>query len=118
RSQAGDAAAERARIVLVDRAQAVGSQLGAGPRPVIERALADARIEVILGATIDAMTSTTLELASGRVIPGDAVVLTTGMQAAEFARRVPGVHDQLGRLVVGQFLQAPTAAGVFVAGDA
>jgi len=118
RGHGGDGAAERARVVLVDRAQAVGSQLGTGPRPVIERALADARIEVILGATIDAMTSTRLVLASGRVISGDAVVLTTGMQAAEFARRVPGEHDHLGRVVVGQFLQAPTAAGVFVAGDA
>ena len=64
------------------------------------------------------MTSTRLVLASGRVISGDAVVLTTGMQAAEFAHRVPGEHDHLGRVVVGQFLQAPTAAGVFVAGDA
>jgi len=118
RGHGGDGAAERARVVLVDRAQAVGSQLGTGPRPVIERALADARIEVILGATIDAMTSTRLVLASGRVISGDAVVLTTGMQAAEFARRVPGEHDHLGRVVVGQFLQAPAAAGVFVAGDA
>jgi NADH dehydrogenase len=118
RGHGGDAAAERARVVLVDRAQAVGSQLGTGPRPVIERALADARIEVVLGATIDAMTSTTLVLGSERVISGDAVVLTTGMQAAEFARRVPGEHDHLGRVVVDQFLQVPAAAGVFVAGDA
>jgi NADH dehydrogenase len=44
--------------------------------------------------------------------------LTTGMAAAGFTRHVPGDRDELGRVVVEQTLRAPSAASVFVAGDA
>jgi NADH:ubiquinone reductase (H+-translocating) len=110
--------AEQARILLVDRAEVVGPELGAGPRPLIEAALAEARIELRLGATVTAFGRNRLVLAYGETIDADAVILTTGMTAASFARKVPGKRDELGRIVVSRSLRAPTAPDVFVAGDA
>jgi len=110
--------AERARILLVDRAEVVGPELGAGPRPAIEAALTDARVELRLAATVAALARDRLVLADGETIHADAVVLTTGMAAAGFARNVPGPRDEVGRIVVDRLLRAPVAPGVFVAGDA
>ena len=110
--------AERARILLVDRAEVVGPELGAGPRPAIEAALTDARVELRLAATVAALARDRLVLADGETIHADAVVLTTGMSAAGFARNVPGPRDEVGRIVVDRLLRAPVAPGVFVAGDA
>jgi NADH:quinone reductase (non-electrogenic) len=110
--------AECARIVLVDRAEVVGPELGEGPRPVIEDALAEARVELRLGASVTALGRDTVMLADGETIRADAVILTTGMAAAGFARNIPGEHDALGRIPVDRSLRAPAAPDVFVAGDA
>src|SRR5262249_5358007 len=45
---------ERLRIVLTARAEAVGPELGPGPRPEIEAALAAASVELRLGAAVRA----------------------------------------------------------------
>jgi len=96
----GDRAAERLRVVLFDRAEMVGPELGPGPRPVIEAALAAAGVELRLGATVQALTADRVSFADGSVIAADAVVLATGMAASPFAARVPGKRDALGRVVV------------------
>jgi NADH dehydrogenase len=57
-------------------------------------------------------------LADGDTIAADAVVLTTGMAAAQFVQNIPDTRDELGRIIVDQFLRAPHARKVFVAGDA
>jgi NADH dehydrogenase len=110
--------AERLRIVVIDRAPVVGRPLGPGPRPVIESALARARVELVLGATVIGLSRNRVTLADRTVIDADAVVLTTGMMAAEFVRHLPGEHDELGRVVVDRTLRAPAIPDVFVAGDA
>ena len=110
--------AERARIVLVDRADVVGPELGPGPRPLIEAALAEARVELRLGMCVTAVAPDSLAFADGESVAADAVVLTTGMTAAPFVSNVPGARDALGRVVVDRFLRAPEAPDVFVAGDA
>jgi NADH:quinone reductase (non-electrogenic) len=110
--------AESARILLFDRADVVGPELGAGPRPVIEAALGAARIELRLSSTIVAIEPEKLVLGSGEMIDIDAVVLTTGMAAAAFVRNISGERDELGRVRVDQSLRNPAAPGIFVAGDA
>jgi NADH dehydrogenase len=110
--------ARRTTILLLDRAQVVGASLGPGPRPLIAAALTEARVTVRLGVLIAALSATSVVLADGEVINVDAVVLTTGMEAAPFARAVPGSHDDLGRVVVDSALRAPGAPDIFVAGDA
>ncbi len=109
---------ETLRIVLIDRAQTVGAELGAGPRPTIEAALSDARVELRLGATIESLDAGRVGFADGSSLAVDAVVLTTGMAAADFVRHVPGERDAIGRLKVERSLRAPQAPEVFVTGDA
>jgi NADH dehydrogenase len=114
----GNGAAERLRIVLIDRAETIGPELGPGPRPVIEAALASAGVELRLGAVVQALAADRVSFADGSVLAADAVVLATGMAASPFAAQVPGRRDQLGRIVVDASLRAPAAPDVFVAGDA
>lgn len=120
-----DGAAERLRIVLIDRAAAVGPELGPGPRPEIQAALEAANVELRLGAKVRALAADRVELADDSVLfaddsvlAADAVVLATGMAAAPFAAQVPGARDALGRVEVDVALRAPAAPEVFVAGDA
>jgi NADH:ubiquinone reductase (H+-translocating) len=111
-------AAERLRIVLIDRADTIGPELGPTPRPAIEAALAADRVELRLGATVSALAADRVGFADGSVLAADAVVLSTGMAAAPFAAQVPGERDRLGRVVVDASLRTPGAPGIFVAGDA
>jgi NADH dehydrogenase len=110
--------AERLRIVLIDRAAAIGPELGPGPRPVIEAALAAAGVELRLGVTVQALASDRVNFADGSVLAADAVVLATGMAASPFAAQIPGTRDRLGRVIVDASLRAPAAPDIFVAGDA
>lgn len=110
--------AERLRIVLIDRSNVVGPELGPGPRSEIERALQSARIELRLDATITALAANSVSFADGSGLSADAVVLATGMRASPFAAKVPGERDQLGRIIVDAELRAPASPDVFVAGDA
>ena len=114
----GDGAAERLRIVLIDRAETVGHELGSGPRAEIEAALAAAGVELRLGATVRALAADRVSFDDDSVLVADAVLLATGMAAAPFAAQVPGERDKLGRVVVDAALRAPAAPEVFVAGDA
>jgi NADH dehydrogenase len=112
-----DGVAERLRIVLINRAETVSRELGPGPRPEIEAALAAARVELRLGASVRALTADRVSFADGSVLAADAVVLATGMAASPFAAQVPGARDALGRVIVDAALRAPAAPEVFVAGD-
>ena len=118
RLAAHGAAAERVRVALIDRADVVGSELGPGPKPMIEAALADAGVELRLGATVATLAAGRVAFANGTSLDADAVVLTTGMVASGFVDRLPGDRDGLGRIVVERSLRAPAAPDVFVAGDA
>jgi NADH dehydrogenase len=109
---------DKLRIVLVDRVDVVGNDLGPGPRPVIEAALADAGVELRLGATITSLSSSHVSFSDDTRLDVDAVVLTTGLGAASLAEQIPGERDAAGRIVVDRWLRAPQADHVFVTGDA
>jgi NADH dehydrogenase len=113
-----DYAAERLRVVLIDRAATVGPELGPGPRPEIEAALEAANVELRLGASVRALAADRVTFGDDSALAADAVVLATGMAAAPFAAHVPGARDTLGRVVVDAALRAPAAPEVFCAGDA
>jgi NADH:ubiquinone reductase (H+-translocating) len=105
------------RILLVDQASEVGPKLGQQPRPVIQAALADANIELQLGVAIEEMSALHVSLSGGEKIDADAVILSTGLVAAPLASQVPGHKDGQGRVLVDEFLRAPSASEIFVAGD-
>lgn len=114
----GQSLADQARIVLIDRANVVGAELGPAPRGVIEAALTQARVELRLSAAITSLAEDRVDFADGTTLMADAVVLTTGMVAAPFVSQVPGQRDSLGRLIVDRALRAAEASDVFVSGDA
>lgn len=113
----GRNAGEMARLLLVDRAAVVGSELGDGPKQAILDAVGNAGIELRLSAEVRELGSRMLRLQQ-ETIDADAVVLTTGQVAAPYTAAVPGVRDDFGRIVVDQYLRAPDAPGIFVTGDA
>lgn len=114
-SHGGDG--KRLRISLFDRAAVVGPELGPGPRAEIETALTAAGVELRLGVRVTGLSANRIDLVDA-TIPADAVVLSTGMVAADFARHIPGERDELGRVLVARDLRSPFAPAVFVAGDA
>lgn len=110
-------AAEEVRVVLVERADTVGPELGPGPRPVITGALRELGIEVRLNASLASAHAAHLRLTNGTSISTHTAVWTAGMTASQLTREIPGRHDRLGRLLVDQDLRVPQAPEVFAAGD-
>ena len=107
-----------ARVVLVDRSAEVGAGLGSGPRPVIEAALRDNRVELHLGVQLAELDGTELQFGDGSTLDADLVVLTTGLRATDIVRQLPGTFDDLGRVYVDEDLSLAEAPFVFAAGDA
>jgi NADH dehydrogenase len=105
------------RIVLIERADVVGPDIGPRPRPTILAALAEVGIEVRLGRSITAVTSEGVCLDDGTPIAAATVIWTAGMQASPLTGDIPGRYDRLGRLEVDDQLRVPQAPHVFAAGD-
>jgi NADH dehydrogenase len=116
RALAGPAGGE-VRVVLVERADTVGPELGPGPRPVLTAALRELDLEVRLGVSLAAVDAAHLRLTDGTTIAAHTVVWTAGMTASPLTRQLPGRHDRLGRLVVDRHLRVPETPAVFATGD-
>jgi NADH:ubiquinone reductase (H+-translocating) len=109
--------ADGARVVLVERADVVGPELGPGPRPVIEAAVDALGVELRLGTTVTAFDGAGVELSDGTRIPALTAVWTAGMQASPITLHVPAQRDTLGRLVVTPRMRVRGLEAVFAAGD-
>ena len=107
--------ASRGRVVLVERNDVVGPELGPGPRQEIEAALDQLGIEKWLNTTVTALDKGWVQLSDGNIIEADAVVWCAGMQANPLTAQVPGNRDKLGRLNVNQQLRV--TRDVFATGD-
>lgn len=113
--EAATALAARGRVLLVDRSEVVGDQLGPGPRKEIEAALDELGIERRLGTTVTEVGDGYAVLSDGTRVEADAVVWSVGMRASELTRQISDELDHLGRVPVDQRLRALPEA--FVAGD-
>jgi NADH:ubiquinone reductase (H+-translocating) len=111
------AGSRRARVMLVDRSQTVGQQLGDGPRPQIIAALEKLGVGVRLGATVAEVTDSYVRLTDGAVIAASTTVWAAGMSASPLTEQIPGERDRLGRLIVDEYLRVPAAPHVYAAGD-
>lgn len=105
------------RVVLVERCDAIGPELGEGPRPVIADALAELGVDVRLGATLEAATPTSVHLSDGSDIATGTVVWTAGMVASHLTACLPAARDKIGRLRVDPYLRVDSVPEVFAAGD-
>jgi NADH dehydrogenase len=103
RELAGDGAgAARVRVVLVERADVVGPDLGDKPRPVIEEALAALGVELRLGATVQSIDREGVWLGSGERVESRTVIWAAGLRASPVAALASLPMDPLGRLSRGR----------------
>jgi NADH:ubiquinone reductase (H+-translocating) len=113
--EAATALAADGRVLLVDRADVVGEQLGQRPRAEIEKALDGLGIERRLGTSLTEVGDGYAILADGTKVEADVVVWAVGMRANQLAEQISGKLDHLGRVPVDPWLRA--LPEVFVAGD-
>lgn len=105
------------RVVIVERADAIGPELGANPRPVIEAQLAAKGVEVRTGVGVAEVAADHVLLSDGSRIDTATLIWTAGARAHPLAGQVPGERDVFGRVGADAFLRAPDAPGLFLAGD-
>lgn len=113
----GEAQAAGMRVVLVERADVIGPEFGANPRPVIERALAAAGVQVRLGTTVANISADSVALAGGERIATATTVVTVGLRANGLTAQIPGERDAAGRLAVDDYLKVKGPRDVYATGD-
>ncbi|WP_411072511.1 NAD(P)/FAD-dependent oxidoreductase [Streptomyces sp. cmx-4-25] len=117
RDLAPDKRRDEVKVVLVERTENVGPELGRGPRPHITQVLEDLGIEHRLRTTVDAVGERSVTLSGGETLPAATTVWTAGMTASPLTASIPGETDRIGRLVVDAHLRVKGVPGVFAAGD-
>jgi len=113
----GEAVGGAVRVVLVEQASVLAPEFGAEPRPVIERALAEARVELRLSSRVVKVEPDAVTFDSGERLPCATTVLATGMRASPLTAQIPGRRDELGRLHVDDELRVVGVAGLYATGD-
>ncbi|MHA3700813.1 NAD(P)/FAD-dependent oxidoreductase [Jatrophihabitans sp. YIM 134969] len=105
------------RWVLVDIAAQVLPELGPALGRSALRVLARRGVEVRLQTTVTAVTSTSVTLSDGTVIPTRTLVWSAGVAPSPLIAQL-GLPTSHGRLVVGTDLAVPGVDDVWAAGDA
>jgi len=105
------------RVILADRAAAIGSNMGDSARPVIAKALAALGVETRPGVSVAAIDPDGVTLATGERIATQTVVWCAGMEANPLTARFPVTRDRFGRLPVRPTLKVDGLAAEFAAGD-
>jgi NADH:ubiquinone reductase (H+-translocating) len=105
------------RVILADRNQWVGSDMGESARPIIEEALAALGIETRLGIDVAAVSRSGVTLRSGEEIPAATVIWCAGMRANPLTRLFPIEPDRSGRIPVDELMRVKGVDKVFAAGD-
>lgn len=117
RAHGGPEFAARARVLLIDRAEVLGPELGDNPRPYLEAALRAAGVETRLGASVARIDASGLTLADGERLDAATVIVTTGLVASPLTALPGTTRDAQGRLAVDDSLRVEGLAEVFAAGD-
>lgn len=106
------------RVIIVERADTIGPDLGPNPRPVIEEALDALDIERRLGVAVSAIDTQGVTLSNGERIDSATVVWTGGIRPTPLNADIASAKDALGRLLVDADLRVPDVPTIFAAGDA
>jgi NADH dehydrogenase len=86
---AGEEAVKTARVVLVEQADVLAPEFGTEPRPVIERALAEAGVETRLSSKVVKVEPDAVTFDSGERLSCATTVLATGMRANALTAQIP-----------------------------
>ncbi len=106
------------RVILADRQSHIGSDMGAGARSVIARALQSLGVECRPSTEVIIVDSLGVILASGERIDAETVIWCAGMRANPLTDLFPGTRDGFGRLPVDHFMRVSGRRAEFAAGDA
>jgi NADH dehydrogenase len=106
------------RVIIVERNAALGPDMTAEARVVVDKALSDFGIDARLGVGVAALDGMGVSLSNGERIESETVIWVGGLRAAPLTAQIPGARDELGRLLVDRDLCVSKDTGVFAAGDA
>ncbi len=104
-------------VIVVERADAIGPDLGAGPRPVIAQALESLGVAWRINAAVTAIDVDAVCTSTGERIATRTVIWTAGLRASDLTQQIPAPRDPLGRLHVADDLRVAGVANVFATGD-
>lgn len=105
------------KVIVLERADAIGPDLGPGPRPVIEKALSSLGVTVLIGEAVASVDKEGVTTASGTRIESKTVIWTAGLRASDLTEQIPANRDVLGRLHVTRDLKVVGLDRVFATGD-
>lgn len=105
------------RVIVVERADTIGPELGANPRPVIEAELSAKGVDMRTGVGVTEVAPDHVMLSDGSRIETATLIWTAGARANPLAAQVPGERDALGRVATDAFLRAPQGEGIILSGD-
>lgn len=104
-------------VIVVERNPAIGPDLGAGPRPVIEEALHELGVTLKLGSAVSSVDPNGLTTSDGQRIEAKTVIWTAGVRASALTEQVPAERDPAGRLYVDCYLRVKGLNNIFATGD-
>jgi NADH:quinone reductase (non-electrogenic) len=105
------------RVILADRAETIGSDMGEAAQTVIAEALAALQVETRPGIVVAAIDSDGATLTTGEHIDAATVIWCAGMEASPLTACFPVARDRFGRLPVTPSLKVEGQAAEFAAGD-
>jgi NADH:ubiquinone reductase (H+-translocating) len=105
------------RVILADRAETIGSDMGEAAQTVIVEALAALQVETRPGIAVAAIDSDGATLTTGEHIDAATVIWCAGMEASPLTACFPVARDRFGRLPVTPSLKVEGQAAEFAAGD-
>ncbi|KAJ6593288.1 FAD-dependent pyridine nucleotide-disulfide oxidoreductase [Mycena capillaripes] len=106
------------KVILLERADTIGPEMEAPPRPIIHEALTSLGVEILTGQTVVAVDAESVTTASGLRIASKTVIWAAGMRANGLTAQIPGKRDPLGRLHVTRDLHVVGVDHVYATGDA
>ncbi len=104
-------------VIVVERNQEIGPDLGAGPRPVITQALGELGVKWKLGSGVAAVDASGVTLDNGERIEAATVIWTAGARASTLTEQIPAERDNFGRLHVDSHLKVKGVETVYATGD-
>jgi NADH:ubiquinone reductase (H+-translocating) len=104
-------------VIIIEQAENIGPELGAGPRPVIEQALRELGITWRLNTAATAIDAEGLTTSAGEHIDAKTVIWTAGMLASSLTEQIDAPRDRIGRLHVTADLKVSGVDDIFATGD-
>lgn len=104
-------------VIIVEKAEAIGPDLGAGPRPVIEEALRELGVTLRLGTGVMSVDAGGVTTSDGQRIESSTVIWAAGVRASSLTEQISARRDATGRLFVDRNLAVEGVPGVYATGD-